>query len=145
MIDHPLNKQEFEKIFSDLVSSKQVYNGVQCWSLRKLCNIFHSSYTDFQCKFEGLYTNLKHAGNRAGYSLDRNEFNALVGNKWKNFAVAYTTEALVDNYNTEIDDWLINAYLLYWIISDFISSKADQERLKNFVVLETTQIFNENQ
>lgn len=145
MIDHPLNKQEFEQIFADLVSSKQRYEGVQCWSLRKLCSIFHALYPDIQCKFEGFYNNLRHVGNRAGYSLDRNEFNALVDKKGSNFAVECTLNAFVDNYNTEIEDWLINAYMLYWIIPDFISAKSDQQRLKDFVVLETAQIFKDNQ
>ncbi len=141
MTEGYLQTGDFENYLSSVASCKEVVDGVTCWSLRKLCYIFDVSFPEVVGEMQDTMAQLVSVGNKSGYSLGYYEFDGLKEKRAKSFVKELSIKADMDGYVTDIEDYLLNGYMFYNMAERFLWDAKYVRRLKDYIVLETTQVF----
>ncbi len=141
MIEGQIQTADFENYLAAVASCKEEIDGVSCWSLRKLCSIFEVNFPEIKREKQDTISQLVSAGNKSGYSLGYYEFDGLKEKRAKSFVKELSIKADMDGYVTDIEDYLLNGYMFYNMAERFLWDAKYVRRLKDYIVLETTQVF----
>lgn len=139
MIDRLLYSHEADYIFTDLQTYKQVIDGVLCWSLRRLCNIFEISFFDAQNDLLRMEKSFEKIRSDSYFNIS--EYKIIKNSHPGEIVKTIEVEAYVDKFATETEDYLLTPYALYYMAETFLYHETDIQRLKDFVMLEASNRF----